>query len=76
VNRHYHDLSHVEIRGAKRISQQLAVGSTGIACTVPQCPENKKEQNSQRQATYYGNNACDNRMPLDAADREIDHSAD
>jgi hypothetical protein len=41
-----------------------------------QCPENEKKQSSQRQATEYGNNACDNGMPLDAAEREIDHGAD
>jgi len=69
-------MSHLEIASAKRISQQLAVGSTGVVCTVPPCPENKKKQKSQRQATNYGNNACDNRMPLDAAEREIDHGAD
>jgi len=52
------------------------VGSTGVVAIVPPSPENEKKQSSQRQATEYGNNACDNRMPLDAAEREIYHGAD
>jgi hypothetical protein len=64
------------IAGSKAIYQQLGVGSTRVGGTVPPCLENEKKQGSQRQAANYGNNACDNRMPLDAAEREIDHGAD
>jgi hypothetical protein len=71
-----HHLSRLELGGGKRISRHLAVGSTGIVCTVSPCPETKKKQTSQGQATNYGDKACYNRMPVDAAEREIDHGAD
>jgi hypothetical protein len=58
--------------GRKILAQPRARASL----TVPSCPENEKKQSSQRQATEYGDNACDNGMPLDAAEREIDHGAD
>jgi hypothetical protein len=51
----------------KAIYQRL----TGV---IPE--KNEKKQSIQRQAANYGNNARDNRMPLDAAKREIDHGAD
>jgi hypothetical protein len=50
----------IPIAGGKAICQQLAMVSTGVVGTVPPCPENEKKQSSQRQATDYGNNACDN----------------
>jgi hypothetical protein len=51
------------------------LSAPGVVGTVPPSPEAEIKQSSQRQATNYGNKACDNRMPLDTADREIEHGA-
>jgi hypothetical protein len=54
----------------------LAAGGAGVVIGIPRCPKQKEKHSSQWQATYYGNNACENRMPFDAAKHEIDHGAD
>jgi hypothetical protein len=54
----------------------LAAGGAGVVIGIPRCPKKKEKHSSQWQATDYGNNACENRMPLDAAKHEIDHGAD